>query len=277
MTTRSVRLGAARAGTSPGAVRLRRARRGLVLPVLLLLSWWIAARWHLANQHLLAPPGQILAEARRLVAEGELWTNLGASLARDLAGAALGAGAGLVAGMVLGLSRRLNRYCGPSLHAAKQVAVVAWIPLISVWFGYGEPAKVVTIALAAFYPVAVNGCEGVRGVAAEHFEVARVLRFTRWQLLRRVILPSTAASIFAGLRLALIYAWLATIGAEYLLATGPGIGRLMIDGRNQFRMDRVLLGVLITGTVGYALTSVLSLVESRVLRWRPSDRTPESE
>jgi sulfonate transport system permease protein len=255
--------------------RARRLRRGLLLPVLLALLWWSAGHWHFANQHLLAPPGRVLAEARRLIAEGELWTNLGASLWRDLQGAALGAVAGLLSGVALGSSRAVDRYCGPTLHAAKQIAVVAWIPLISIWLGYGEPAKLVTIALAAFYPVAVNTCDGVRNVAVEHVEVARALGFTRRQLLRRVILPSTAPAIFAGLHLALIYAWLATIGAEYLLAIGPGIGRLMIEGRNQLRMDRVLLGVLITGGVGYALSSLLSQVERYVLRWRPTHRLSE--
>jgi sulfonate transport system permease protein len=245
-----------------------RLGRGLVLPALLLAAWWLVGHYHLANEHLLAPPGRVLAEARRLVRGADFWTNLGASLGRNLAGLVLGATAGLATGAALGLSRTIDRLFGPTFHAAKQVAIFAWIPLISLWFGYGEPAKLVAIALAAFYPVALNTCDGVRGVAREHLEVARVLRFSRWQRWRRVILPSATPVVFAGLRLALVTSWIATIGAEYFLAIGPGIGRLMIEGREQFRMDRVLLGVALTGAVGFALSALASRVEAYLVRWR---------
>jgi sulfonate transport system permease protein len=244
-----------------------RLRRGLVLPALLLLAWWLASRAQLVNPHLLAPPARVLAEARRLLA-GELWLNLGASLARDLAGLLLGAAAGLLLGTALGLLRGFDRLFGPTFHAVKQVAVFAWIPLISLWFGYGEPAKLVAIALAAFWPMALNTCDGIRAVAPEHLEVARTLRFSPWQLWRRVLLPAAAPAIFAGLRLALVTTWIATIGAEYFLAIGPGIGRLLIEGREQFRMDRVLLGVALTGAVGFALSALAGRLETHLLRWR---------
>jgi sulfonate transport system permease protein len=249
-------------------VARRRLRRGLALPVLLAVAWWLSGRFHLVNEHLLVPPGKVLAEGRRTIAEGGLWRDLGASIARDLTGLAIGAFAGLLVGAALGLSRLFDRLVGPSLQAIKQVAIFAWIPLITVWFGFGEPAKLVFIALAAFYPVVLATCQGVRGVAPEHLEVARVLRFSRWQLLRWLILPSATPAILAGLHLALIYSWLATIGAEYFLVAGPGIGHLMIDGREQFRMDLVLLGLALVGLVGFLLNSLAGRVETYFVRWR---------
>jgi sulfonate transport system permease protein len=168
----------------------------------------------------------------------------------------------------MGASRLGERFIGPSFHAAKQVALFAWIPLMSVWFGTGETAKVVFIALAAFYPVVVNTQEGIRSVGREYFEVARVFRFSRWQLWQRVILPGALPSIFTGIHLALIYSWLGTLGAEYLLAAGLGIGNLMIDGRERCAMDQVLLGVILAGFIGSALNSAASLAEAHLLRWR---------
>ena len=250
------------------ALSRRKLRRGLVLPALVVSTWWLATHFHLVNEHVLVAPAKVWSEGRRFVASGRLWSNLGASLGRDLIGLCIGALAGFAVGSALGLSRLFDRLVGPSLHAVKQVAIFAWIPLISVWFGFGEPAKLVFVALAAFYPVVLNTCQGVRGVAAEHVEVARVLRFSRWQLFRRVILPSATPSIFAGLHLALIYSWLATIGAEYFLLAGPGIGHLMIDGREQFRMDLVLLGVGLAGAVGFVLNSAAGRLESYFVRWR---------
>jgi sulfonate transport system permease protein len=220
------------------------------------------------NARIVARPSLVLATALEQVRQGELGTQLGASLARDLGGAALGTLFGIAVGSLMGTSRLGERVLGPSFHAAKQVAIFAWIPLMSVWLGTGELAKVVFIALAAFYPVVLNTFEGIRSVAREHVEVARVFRFNHWQVFRRVVLPGASPSILAGVQLALVYAWLATIGAEYLLAPAAGIGNLMIDGREQFKMDKVLVGVLVVGAVGLAISSLTKLLEGRVLRWR---------
>ena len=92
-----------------------------------------------------------------------------------------------------------------------------------------------------------------------------------WQLLTRVIAPSAAPSVFTGVQLALIYSWLATLGSEYLMASGKGIGNTLIDGREHFLMDLVLFGVVVIGLVGYALNAVTAALERHLLAWR--DRT----
>lgn len=245
-----------------------RLRRGLVLPVLLFVAWLVVCRYELANTRILVPPLAVWGAARALHESGELWGHLRASLVRDLLGLALGIVAGGAVGGLLAVSRTADKLFSPSFHAAKQVALFAWIPLMSVWLGVGEQAKVAFIALSAFYPVVVNTYEGVRSVGVEHIEVARVLRFSRWQTLRKVILPSAAPSLFAGVHQGLIYAWLGTLGAEYLLEPAPGIGSLMVDGRERFAMDVVLVGLIVSGLVGFGLNAVAKAAEDRLLRWR---------
>lgn len=242
--------------------------RGWLLPLGLLVAWDVLTRFKLVNTLLLAQPAAVLESLKEQLREGNLVGQLLASLQRDLTGFAIGALAGLLLGSVMGLSRIVDRLVSPSFHAAKQVAIFAWIPLISLWFGVGEPAKVVFIALSAFYPVVVNTFEGIRSVGREHVEVARVFRFSTLQVIRKVVLPGALPSIFAGLHLGLIYSWLGTLGAEYLLVAGPGIGNLMIEGREQFQMAKVLLGVIIAGGVGYALNLIATKLESNLLRWR---------
>jgi len=249
----------------PGHVRLRRA---LFLPLLLLVVWQAATLYGFVNVRLVVPPQRVVERALKEIAEGGLLPQLVASLARDLGGAALGSLFGVIVGTIMGVSRPWERVLGPTFHAAKQVAIFAWIPLMSVWLGTGETAKVVFIALAAFYPVAVNTFEGIVSVSSAHVEVAKVFRFTRVQVLRKVILPGAAPSIITGVKVGLVYAWLGTIGAEYLLAAAPGIGNLMIDGRESLQMDKVLLGVILVGAIGFALSAAASAVESRLLRWR---------
>jgi sulfonate transport system permease protein len=242
--------------------------RGLVLPALLLLLWELATRYQLVNLRLLVRPSLVVATFLRELREGELLDQLGASLARDLGGAVLGSSAGVLLGSAMGVSSFWNRVLGSSFHAAKQVAIFAWIPLMSVWLGSGEPAKVVFIALSAFYPVVLHTFEGIASVGPEYVEVARVFRFSRVQVFRRVILPGAAPSILSGIQVALVYSWLATIGAEYLLAAGPGIGNLMIDGRETFQMDKVLVGVVLVGAVGASISAFASALGAQQLRWR---------
>jgi sulfonate transport system permease protein len=257
-------------GSSEASARAVRgtAARAYVVPILLLVAWELSTRYGLVNTRLLVPPTKVLGAAWRELEQGNIFGPLGASLARDLGGAAIGSLFGMLVGSLMGVSRRWEHALGPSFHAAKQVAIFAWIPLMSVWLGTGEVAKVVFVALAAFYPVALNTFEGVRSVSPAHVDVARVFAFSRLQVFRRVVLPGAAPSIITGVRVGLVYAWLGTIGAEYLLAAAPGIGNLMIDGRESFQMDKVLLGVVIVGAVGVAISAAAARVEARLLGWR---------
>jgi len=252
----------------PGVIRVAGLSHAYVLPLVLIVAWELSTRLGLVNTRLLVPPTRVLAAAWRELQQGGIVAPLAASLGRDLGGAALGSLLGVLVGSIMGVSRRWEHVLGPSFHAAKQVAIFAWIPLMSVWLGTGELAKVVFIALSAFYPVALNTFEGVRSVSPAHVEVARVFSFTRAQVFRRVVLPGAAPSIATGVKLGLVYAWLGTIGAEYLLAAAPGIGNLMIDGRESFQMDKVLLGVIIVGAVGFAISALATSLETRLLRWR---------
>jgi sulfonate transport system permease protein len=245
-----------------------RLRRGLLVPVSLVLFWYVVTQYKLVNTFLLVRPDKVITSAFAQYREGQIVGPLLASLQRDLLGFTLGSVAGLLLGGLMGMSRLADRVFGPSFHAAKQVALFAWIPLLSVWCGSGEPAKVIFIALSAFYPVVLNTQEGVSNVARVYVEVARVYRFSRWQVIRKVVLPGASPSIFAGVHLALIYSWLGTLGAEYLLQPGPGIGNLMIEGREALAMDKVLLGVIIAGLVGGILNTLATQLENRALRWR---------
>ncbi|KTS37839.1 taurine ABC transporter permease [Methylobacterium indicum] len=247
---------------------ITRLRRGLVLPLLLLVSWEASSRTGLVDPRFLPPLEAIFSTALTEIRSGDLVRHLAASLARDLLGFAIGASAGAAFGVLLGLSPLAARLFGPTFHALKQIAVLAWIPIISIWFGFAESAKVVFIALAAFVPVVVNTKEGVASASPQLVEVGRALRFSHRQMLLRVFLPSALPSIATGLQLALIYSWLATVGAEYFMAVGPGIGGLIIAGRERFQMDLVMLGVVILGLVGFLLNATAASLAARALRWR---------
>lgn len=256
----------------PSALRKRLARfnwRGLVLPLAAFAIWWVASALHLVKSGLLVSPVDVARVAWQQVESGALLRALSASLAREASGFVIGTAGGLLLGTALGLSRIATRIIGPTFDTFKQISLFAWIPLISVWFGLGDMAKVVFLSLAALLPVAAHTCDGIHAVPRSYVEVARAFRYSRLQLVRFVILPAALPSIFTGIYLALIYSWLATLGAEYLLVAGSGIGNTLIDGSEQFRMDLVLFGIIVVGLTGWALNSLARGIEHRVFARRP--------
>jgi len=240
--------------------------RGLVVPVAAIVLWALISRLDLVNSALLVSPAKVFDTGWELIRSGLLWLNLRASLARELTGFVIGTTSGLVLGALLGLWPRFNRIVGPSFNTFKQISLFAWIPLISVWFGLGDVAKVVFLSLAALVPVVVNTADGIRSTPATLLEVARVYGYTRAQTIWHVVLPSAAPSIFTGVYLALVYSWLATIGAEYLLVSGRGVGNLLIEGSEHFRMDLVLFGMVTIGLVGWLMNASARTLERALAR-----------
>ncbi|MEH2549829.1 sulfonate transport system permease protein [Bradyrhizobium sp. AZCC 2262] len=246
----------------------RRRLRGVALPLGLLVVWELFSHSGLVNPQFLSPLEKVTATAVRELASGELAFDLLVSLRRDLTGFAIGTVLGGTIGILLGLSSIADRIFTTWFNGLKQIALLAWIPLISIWFGFDEAAKIVFIALAASIPVILNIVEGVRSTSRKDIEVGEIFQFSRWQLIRLIYLPSALPSILTGIHLALIYSWLATIGAEYFMAIGPGIGGLIIAGRERFEMDMVMLGIVVLGVVGFTLDRLASSLEHRFIPWR---------
>ncbi|ACB94203.1 ABC transporter permease [Beijerinckia indica] len=255
------------APTLPTRASILLARR-LVLPLLVLLVWETASHLELVSPKLLPPLETLVKRGGEEFAQGRLPRDIAASLTRDLLGFALGAMLGTSLGILLGLSSLLRHLIKPTFDALKQIAIFAWIPLVSVWFGIGEAAKIAFIAIAAFTPCLVNTLTGMAGIPRPYIEVAKVLDFSPWSFLTRLAIPAALPSIFTGLHLGLIHSWLATIGAEYFMTAGPGIGGMMIAGREQFEMDLVLLGVILLASIGVLLNNAALHVETYVLSWR---------
>lgn len=241
---------------------------GLILPSLLLLLWQLSARYGWVDAALLPAPAAVLATLWQGTLDGSLPDAMLHSLARALAGGAIGIPAGLLAGLALGLSRSAEALFTPTLSLLRQVALFAWLPLITAWAGNDDGGKVVFVALASFFPMLVASHRGVRQRSAALQDVAQVLLLPWPTRLRALILPGAAPAIFTGLRLALIHAWLGTIGAEYFMSSGVGIGSLMINAQQLMEMPVILSGMLLIGLAGVLIDHAGQKLETRMTRWR---------
>jgi sulfonate transport system permease protein len=243
--------------------------RGAVLPLLLIAAWLAATAFGWVNTRLIVPPWGVVKTAIVQLGQVDFWLGVVYSLFRDVSGFTFGAFAGIAIGTLMGVSRWSERLIGPTFHTLRQISLFAWLPLLSSWLDTGDLSKIVFVGLSTFYPVVLGTFEGVRNVTRAQAEVAKVYEFTRSQLLFRLILPAAAPQILTGLRLGLIYAWLATIGAEFLLANyGNGLGNIVFKGRAGFNVELILFGMLVIGFIGYGFNRLADFAERRVLKWR---------
>jgi ABC-type nitrate/sulfonate/bicarbonate transport system permease component len=209
---------------------------------------------------------------------GRLWSNwltnpalltrdLVPSLARLLTGwlAAVVVGVGL--GTAIGMSRRLGDYVDPIAQFLRAIPPPALLPLFIVLLGIGDLMKVVMILFGVVWPILLNTIDGVRSVDSLHLDTARVFKVSRFDVLFRVVLPSAAPKIFAGLRVSLSIAVILMVISE-MVATVNGVGFSIRQAQRTFRMIDVWAGILLLGLIGYSLNQALGVVERRVLRWQ---------
>jgi sulfonate transport system permease protein len=246
------------------------ALQGAVLPLLLLVLWEFASRHGTAYAYAFVPVEQLWRGLLELLQTGELLINLSATLRTMLIGLGIGSALGLAVGGLMGVSRTVDLVVGPLYHTIRQVPLLGLIPLIGLWFGNGDFSKILIVTMAAFYPMVLNTYEGVRNVEKRYVEVAKVLKFSRWQLFRRVLFPGALPSIWTGMMHALAFAWISTVGSELLFAAGPGLGGMMQNAQSISRMDIVVIGVASIGLTGLLLNAGFSRLRKDSLRWRES-------
>ncbi len=236
-------------------------------PILLLVLWSLATGLDWAPEQILASPLQVSRTAWEMTISGELPQHLEISLYRLLGGFALGSIAGVGFGVLLGLSPRLRVYVAPTFNVLRQLPSVALIPLFILLFGIGESFKVFIVVKASFFIVALAVHDAIAGLSPRYFEVAAVFRFLRWQVIRKVVLPAIVPATLTGIRIALSRSWMVLVGAE-LLAADSGLGQMMEMGRQMFRLDVVMIGVVLTGVIGFSLDRGFLWLEAHLMRWK---------
>jgi NitT/TauT family transport system permease protein len=229
--------------------------------------WEGLARGGALSALLFPPPSTIVVTGWRQVGDGRLPTHVAVSLSRVAAGLLIGGLPGAVVGLLIGWSRRLRNVVDPLLAATHPIPKIAVLPLLMVLFGIGETSKVLVIALSAFFPLAISSMAGVRQINAVHFEVAQNYGASRWQVLRRVVLPGALPQLLAGLRIAVNVALIVTVAVE-MAAADRGIGRMIWFAWETMRTEELYLNIFVTSVLGISFSLIIKWLTDRLASWQ---------
>jgi NitT/TauT family transport system permease protein len=265
------------ADDAPAAVVVRRRSgiNGSVIAGLGLLA--LVALWIFAVR-VLNVPSYILPAPEAVVKA--LWSGIAVSptspkgyylplwstLSNAALGFAIGTGLGLILGSLMAESRTVEKLLMPYAFALQSLPKVAIAPLVVIWFGFGDGSKVAIAALLAFFPVLINSFTGLRSTEPERIDLMRSLSATRFETYRIVKLPNAAPFIFAGLDMAVVYALLGAIVAEFLGAQ-QGMGVVITQAQAVSDVAGVFAALVILGVLGIALHSSVRRIEHRVVHW----------
>ncbi len=244
-----------------------------VVPVGLIVVWQIASSLGWLSARVLPAPLDVITAAWTLAVSGELWTHVKVSAARALAGLAIGGGLGLMLGLLTGSVRFFETLLDSTIQMVRNIPALAMIPMVILWFGIDEGAKLFLIAVAVFFPIYLNTFHGIRNVDPGLIEMGRTYGLSRWQLYTEIILPGAVSSILVGLRFSLGLMWVILIVAETISAQA-GIGYLTMNAREFLQTDIVLVGILLYALLGKLADMFAKALERYWLRWHPGYQTP---
>ncbi|MHC5736248.1 aliphatic sulfonate ABC transporter permease SsuC [Nostoc sp.] len=237
-----------------------------MLPIVLIILWQILVKSGWLSTRVLPAPSDVILAGIRLSRSGELWRNLIISTIRAVIGFLLGGSIGFGLGLLNGLARPAEEYLDTSVQMIRNIPHLALIPLVILWFGIGEEAKIFLVALGVFFPIYLNTFHGVRTVDPELIEMAKSYGLRGWSLFKRVIFPGALGSIIVGLRYALGIMWLTLIVAE-TITLDSGIGYMAMNAREFMQTDVVVLSILLYALLGKLADAAAKGLEKKWLRW----------
>ena len=240
-----------------------------IVPLVILLVWQVACVTGFGSARVLPAPSDVAVAGWKLLLSGELVRNIWVSFWRASVGFLIGGGIGFIFGLANGLSELSSKLTDTTLQMVRNVPHLALIPLVILWFGIDESAKLFLVALGVFFPIYLNTLHGIRTVDPQLIEMGRIYGMGNGELFRRVIFPGALPSIFVGLRFALGIMWLTLIVAE-TIAASSGLGYMAMQAREFMLIDVVVLSILIYALLGKVADSTARVLERFTLSWHPA-------
>jgi sulfonate transport system permease protein len=243
-----------------------------VVPILLLVVWQWTSAVEILPARFLPSPRAVVSSFIELSASGELWMHVRVSTLRALSGFVIGGGVGLLLGLLTASMHWAEILLDTTIQMVRNIPPLALIPLVILWFGIDESAKLFLVALGVFFPVYINTFHGIRSVDRGLLEMGRTYGLSGWRLYREIILPGALPSILVGVRFSLGLMWAILIVAETISARS-GIGYMTMNAREFMQTDVMVVGILLYAILGKLADLLAKGLERYWLRWNPAYRT----
>jgi sulfonate transport system permease protein len=240
--------------------------RRAAMPTGLIILWQFAGDSGWLDPAVLATPSQVCATFIELLSSGEMLSDVAVSLWRVVQGIVIGGTIAIVLGTLTGLSKIAEDTIDPTLQMLRAMPFLGIAPLLVIWLGIDEGVKVGLVTIGVIFPLYINLYKGIRGIDRRYAELAQMCGASRWELLRRVILPGALPSALVGLRLSLGVAWLSLVVGEGINAQG-GIGYIIAQGRNALQTDWIIVGLVLYAILGLLMEAMVRSLEKRALPW----------
>ena len=241
----------------------------VVLPGLLTVILWELAAWHWPIvAKLVSQPSDIALGIVDAVRSGSIWPHLQATLTEMAIGYVIGAVTGVLLGLLFGRVKLLGDIFNPYITLFNGIPKVALAPVFVIWFGIGLMSKIAIILTMVFFVVFINTFAGLRSVNEEYVSIVRIMGASRLQVVREVFLPATVPYILVGLRAGIPFSVIGAVVGEFIAAT-KGLGYFINYHQGTFDTNGIFVGVTILALLVVVLDWLLSIVERRLLKWRP--------
>lgn len=238
-------------------------------PVGVIVIWQLLSMAGVIPTQVLPAPLSVVTAAIHLSQTGELFTNIGVSALRAITGFIVGGSIGFALGLLNGLSRLSETLFDTTVQMLRTIPNLALLPLVILWFGIGDEARLFLISLGVMFPIYLNTFHGIRNVDPGLIEMGQVYGLNPWQLLWKIILPGAMSSILVGVRFSLGIMWLTLIVAE-TIAADSGIGYMATNAREFMQTDVVVLAIVLYALFGKLADVIARALERSWLRWHPS-------
>lgn len=244
-----------------------------VLVPLALIAWWWLASANSTNTFF-PPLKTILARLGELATTATFWGDVGSSIMNLVISFVLACVIGIAFGVAFGTVRWLSWLAEPTVHFFRAIPPVALVPIFVSLIGFGNETRLLSITLAAVFPVLISTVDGIRGNDPSRRSVGRIYRFGWTDRTFAVALPEAAPRILSGMQVALITSFVVMIASE-MLGSSTGLGAATLLAQQTFRIADMWVGILVLGILGYVSTALFVLLQRRVLRWYIAVRKQE--
>jgi sulfonate transport system permease protein len=242
-----------------------------IVPATLVLLWQILGQLGMISTRILPTPAAVVKALFTLIGNGMIFDYIGTSTTRALIGFAIGGSIGFTLGLLNGIVPLAEKLIDTSVQMIRNIPHLALIPLVILWFGIGEAAKLFLVALGVAFPIYLNTFHGIRTVDPGLIEMGKVYGLRGLPLFWKVILPGALPSILVGVRFALGIMWISLIVAETISADS-GIGYMAMNAREFMQMDVVVLSIILYALLGKLSDSIAKFFEGWFLQWHPNYR-----